>query len=62
MDLVEQVHTFGFSNIHTFGFSNIPTFGPSISLIMLFSLIFNYAKPRMLDQKNKSYRANVHLF
>ena len=39
MDLVEQVHTFGLSNIHTFG--------PNISLIRLFSLIFYNAKPRM---------------
>ena len=39
MDLVEQVHKFDLSNIHTCG--------SNISLIMLFSLIFNYAKPRL---------------
>ena len=40
MDFVEQVHIFGLTNIHTFG--------PKISLIRIFSLIFNYAKPRMI--------------
>ena len=39
IDLVEQVHIFGLSNIHTFK--------SNISLIRLFSLIFNYAKPRL---------------
>ena len=38
MDLAEQVHVFGLSNIHAYG--------SNISLIRLFSLIFNYAKPR----------------
>ena len=41
MDFVEQVHIFGFSNIHTFE--------PNISIIRLFSLIFNYAKPRNIE-------------
>ena len=41
MDLVEQVHIFGLSNIHTFE--------PNISLIRPFSLILNYAKPRLAD-------------
>ena len=41
MDLVEQVHISGFSNIHTFG--------PNIGLIRPFSLIFNYAKPRLMQ-------------
>ena len=40
MYLVEQVHMFGLSNIHTFE--------PNISLIRLFSLIFNYENPRIL--------------
>ena len=39
MDLVEQIHIFGLTNIHTFG--------PNISLIRLFSLMLNYAKPRL---------------
>ena len=39
MDLVEQVHIFGLTNIHTFG--------PNISLIRRFSLMLNYAKPRL---------------
>ena len=39
MNLVDQVHIFGLSNIHTFG--------PNISLIRLFSLMLNYAKPQM---------------
>ena len=39
MDLIEQVHIFGFTNIHTFG--------PNISLIRLFSLMLNCAKPRL---------------
>ena len=39
MDLIEQIDIFGLSNIHTFE--------PNISLIRLFSLIFNYAKPRI---------------
>ena len=37
MNLVEQVYIFGLSNIHTYK--------SNISLIRLFSLIFNYAKP-----------------
>ena len=41
MDLAEQVHIFGLTNIHTFG--------PNISLIRLFSLMLNYAKPRMMS-------------
>ena len=40
MDLVEQFHNFGLANIHTFG--------PIVSLIRLFSLMLNYAKPRLL--------------
>ena len=39
MDLVEQLHIFGLSNTHSYG--------SDISLIGLFSLIFNYAKPRL---------------
>ena len=39
LDFVEQVHIFGLSNIHIYG--------SNISLIRLFSLIFNYAKPRL---------------
>ena len=44
MDLVEQVHIFGLTNIHTFE--------PNINLIRLFSLKLNYAKPRMLQESN----------
>ena len=40
MYLVEQFHNFGLTNIHTFG--------PNISLNRLFSLMLNYAKPRLL--------------
>ena len=40
MDLVEQVHIFGLTNIHTFGHN--------ISLIRLFSLMLNYAKARLM--------------
>ena len=40
MDLVEQ--------IHIFGLSNILTFETNISLIGLFRLIFNNAKPQMM--------------
>ena len=36
MDIVEQMHVFGFTNIHTFE--------PNISLTRLFGLFFNYAK------------------
>ena len=43
MDPVEQVHIFGLANIHTFG--------PIISLIRLFGLVLNYAKPRLFIQK-----------
>ena len=39
MDLVEQVHVLGFTNIHTFGLN--------FSLIRLFSLMLNYAKARL---------------
>ena len=46
MDLVEQVHIFGLANIHTFG--------PNFSLIRLFSLMLNYAKPRLLQDKIRS--------
>ena len=42
MDLVEQVHIFGLANIHTFG--------PNINLIRLFTLMFNYANPRLTIQ------------
>ena len=40
MDLVEQIHIFDLINIHTFG--------PDISLIRLFSLMLNYAKPQLI--------------
>ena len=40
MDLVGQVHIFGLTNIHTFG--------PNISPSRLFSLMLDYAKPRLL--------------
>ena len=43
MDFVEQVHIFSVTNIHSFG--------PNISLIRLFSLMLNYAKPQMKDKK-----------
>ena len=43
MDLLEHVHTFGLTNIHNFG--------PNISLIRLFSLMLNYAKPQILSNK-----------
>ena len=46
MGVVEQVHIFGLTNIHTFEENN--------SLIWLFSLIFNYAIPRMSVLKNSS--------
>ena len=35
------------SFVHVFGFTNIHTFELNISLIRLFSLIFNHAKPRL---------------
>ena len=38
--LVEQIHIFGLTDIHTFG--------SIMSLIRPFSLMLNYAKPRML--------------
>ena len=41
MDLVGQVHIFSLTNIHTFG--------PNICLIRLFSLMLNYAKPRLIN-------------
>ena len=40
MDLVEQFHIFGLTNIHTFGSNN--------SLSRPFSLMLNYAKPQMI--------------
>ena len=40
MDLVEQVHILGLTNIHTFG--------SNIRQIRLVSLMLNYAKPRLL--------------
>ena len=46
MDFVEQVHLFGFSNIHTFE--------SNISLIRLFSLIFNYSKLRTFVLTSKA--------
>ena len=42
MDLIEQVHISGLTNIHTFG--------PNISLIRLFSLMLNYAKARLFQK------------
>ena len=52
MDLVEQIHIFGLSNIHTYG--------SNISLIRLFNLIFNYAKPR-IRIKSELPRKSPHL-
>ena len=52
--LVDQVHICGLSNIHNFE--------PNISLIRLFSLIFNYEKPQMLCRcplKTDIYDAQV---
>ena len=55
MDLVEQVHIFGFSNIHTFG--------PNIGLN---SLMLNYAKHRMSNLKKDILNAHptavTHVF
>ena len=42
MDFAEQVRILGLSNIQTFE--------PYISQIRLFSLLFNYAKPRIMRQ------------
>ena len=39
MDLVDEVHIFGVTNSHTFG--------ANISLIKLFSLMLNFANPRL---------------
>ena len=52
MDLVEQVHIFGLSNIHTEGSNS--------SLIRLFSLIFNYAKPRLIQHTNLYCTFNMY--
>ena len=41
MDLIEEVHIFGLSDINNFELN--------ITLIRLFSLIINCAKPRMLQ-------------
>ena len=41
MDLVEQVHIFGLTNIH------------NISLMRLFSQMLNYAKPRIMKKKQQ---------
>ena len=49
MDLVKQVHIFGLSNMHIYG--------SNISLISLFSLIFNYAKPRIVCKGKCQVRA-----
>ena len=46
-ELVEQIYIFGLTNIHTFG--------PNISLIRLFSLILNYAKPQIDNCQLASY-------
>ena len=45
MDLVEQGHVFGLTNIHTFE--------PNINLIRLFSLIFKHAKTPINIIQNK---------
>ena len=52
MDLVEQVHNFGLTNIHAFG--------PIINLIRLFSLMLNCAKPRIFTKfyGGKAIRSN----
>ena len=47
MDHVELIHIFGLANIHTFG--------PKISLIRQFSLMFNYAKPRLIRFRLNDY-------
>ena len=46
MDLAEQFKIFGLSNIHTFE--------PNISIIKLFNLIFNNAKPRVRYKRKAS--------
>ena len=43
MDLVKQARILGLTNIRTFG--------PNISLIRQFSLILNYAKPRLSSDR-----------
>ena len=53
MDIVEQFHIFGLTNVHTFG--------TYISKIRLFSLMLNYAKPRVIDSNPKgNFYCNIY--
>ena len=51
MDLVEQVHIFGLSNIHTHG--------SNIRLNRVFSPIFNDAKPRIASGPLYMYHSTI---
>ena len=47
MDACETKNMDLFNKVHVFGPMKGHTFGPNINLIRLFSLMFNYAKPRI---------------
>ena len=53
MDLVEQFHNFGLTNIHTFGHN--------ISFIRLISLMLNYAKTRLFMYIPEQYVKDLTL-
>ena len=48
MDVCETKHVDLFNKGHDFEPVKVHTFGPNIRLIRLFSLMLNYAKPRMI--------------
>ena len=49
MDVCETKNMDQFHKAHVFEPMKIHTFGPNIRLIRLFSLMLNYAKPRLLN-------------
>ena len=54
MDMFNKVHVFEPMKVHTFGLN--------IRLTRLFSLMLNYAKPRMLPNLYNSISCNVPIF
>ena len=47
MDVRETKNMDLFNKVHIFGLMKVHTYVPNISLIRLFSLMLNYAKPRL---------------
>ena len=50
MDVCETKNMDLFNKVHIFEPMKVHTFGPNIRLIRLFSLMLNYAKPRVFSK------------